>query len=200
MDVVNKIAQGDTTMTVTIVRAGTDAENFIVNDEIFMKLVQKQWNKVNSEHEAKKISDEKFIADTYPDLTTLPDGLRYKIVVKGSGNPPAEGSETRLSYTGRLINGLKFSSSAEGKPVASAKPAAFSCKPGSEQLIKGLQESIMEMKEGEKRLLVVPPELGYGVNGVYYGKEMAGQKRFVISPGEILILEVTVNKIYPPVR
>ena len=49
-------------------------------------------------------------------------------------------------------------------------------------------------------MLVIPPELGYGVNNAYYGKEVAGQKRFVISPGEILILEVTVNKIYPAVQ
>jgi carboxypeptidase Q len=201
MDVVSKIEQGDTTLTVTIVRSGSDAENFIVNDETFLKLVDRQWKKVNSEHEAKKIHDEKFIAETYPGLTTLPDGLRYKIEVNGSGNPPSEGSEIRLSYTGRLINGLKFSSSAEGgKPVASARPVMFSYKPGSDQLIKGLQESLKEMREGEKRLLVIPPELGYGVNNVYYGKEVAGQKRFVISPGEIMILEVTVNKIYPTVR
>jgi peptidylprolyl isomerase len=201
MDVVNKIEQGDTTLTVTIVRAGTDAENFIVNDTTFLKLVDKQWRKVNSEHEAKKISDEKFISDNYSDLTLLPDRLRYKTIVKGTGNKPSEGSELKVSYTGRLINGLKFASSAvEGKPVASSKPVVFSYKSGSDQLIKGLQESLKDMTAGEKRLLVIPPELGYGLNNVYYGKEVAGQKRFVISPGETLILEVTVNKIYPAVR
>jgi FKBP-type peptidyl-prolyl cis-trans isomerase len=51
------------------------------------------------------------------------------------------------------------------------------------------------MKTGEKRLLVIPAELGYGENSAYYGKEIPGQKRFVISPGETLILEVTMNKI-----
>jgi peptidylprolyl isomerase len=201
MDVVNKIEQGDTTLSVTIVRAGADAENFQVNDPAFLKMVDNQWKRVNREREDKKLRDEKFIADNYSDLTVLPDGLRYKTVIKGAGNKPTEGSELKVSYTGRLINGLKFASSAgEGKPVASSKANTFSYKLGSDQLIKGLQESLKDMTAGEKRLLVIPPELGYGLNNLFYGKEVAGQKRFVISPGEILILEVTVNKIYPAVR
>jgi FKBP-type peptidyl-prolyl cis-trans isomerase len=53
------------------------------------------------------------------------------------------------------------------------------------------------MQPGEKRLLVVPPDLAYGNNNAYYGKEIPGQKRFVISPGETLILEVTLIKINP---
>ena len=55
----------------------------------------------------------------------------------------------------------------------------------------------MDMKSGEKRLLVIPPDLAYGVNSGYYGKEIPGQKRFVISPGETLILEVTLIKFNP---
>ncbi len=44
------------------------------------------------------------------------------------------------------------------------------------------------MKTGEKRLFVIPPGKGFGVNNAYYSKEIKGQKRFVILPGEILIL------------
>ncbi len=53
------------------------------------------------------------------------------------------------------------------------------------------------MKSGEKRLLIVPPALAYGINKGFYGKEIPGQKRFVISPGETLILEVTLLSIRP---
>jgi hypothetical protein len=38
-------------------------------------------------------------------------------------------------------------------------------------------------------------DTAYGINTGFYGKEMPGQKRFVISPGETLILEVTLNKL-----
>jgi FKBP-type peptidyl-prolyl cis-trans isomerase len=64
-------------------------------------------------------------------------------------------------------------------------------------LLKGMNEALTDMKAGEKRLLVIPPELAYGVNSGYYGKDIKGQKRFVISPGETLVIEVTLNKITP---
>jgi FKBP-type peptidyl-prolyl cis-trans isomerase len=67
-------------------------------------------------------------------------------------------------------------------------------------IINGLQESLKDMKLGEKRLPVIPPELGFDLTNAYYGKEIPDQKSFVISPGEILILEVTLNKIYSTVR
>ena len=198
MDVVNKIVMGDTTFSVTIVRSGSEAEKFIVNDETFKEMVDKQWRKVNYEKELRKQREEKFIAENYKGLTALPDGLRYKILVPGKGNSPVEGSVLKIMYSGRLINGLSFVSSADnGKPVPGSKPQAFSHTIGKDGLVKGLQEALMDMKPGEKRLLVVPPDLAYGINSGYYGKEIPGQKRFVISPGETLILEVTLIKFNP---
>jgi cyclophilin family peptidyl-prolyl cis-trans isomerase len=194
MDIVNNIVQGDTTFSVTIVRAGTDAENFTVTDDTFLKLLDNQWKKVHREDEQRKIADEKFVKDNYPGLITQPNGLRYRIEAAGKGGKPAEGSAVKLSYTGRLISGVRFASSADGgKPVAGTKADIFSYTVGTDKLIKGLQEAHKEMRAGEKRLLVIPAELGFGTSNAYYGKETAGGKRFVISPGEILILEVTLN-------
>jgi cyclophilin family peptidyl-prolyl cis-trans isomerase len=195
MDVVNKINQGDTTLSVTVIRAGSDAEKFIVNDSTFKIFIDRQWRKVNSEKELRKAADEKFIADNYPGLTALSNGIRYKIIESGSGNIPAEGSVLTVSYSGKLTNGLKFVSSKEDKPVPGLNPTLFSFIPGKGDLVKGIEDALKEMKAGEKRLLIIPPALGYGVNNAYYGKEIAGQKRFVISPGETLIIELTLNKI-----
>jgi len=193
MDVVNKIVQGDTTYSVTIIRAGSEAEKFIVNDDTFNELVDKQWRKVNYEKGMKQTRDDKFIADNYPGLTTLPNGIRYKVLVQGNGNPPAEGSVLNVLYNGKLISGLNFVSSADsGNPIPGTKQVMFSYKSGKDKLITGLQESLKEMKSGEKRLVIIPPEMAFGLNTGFYGKEIAGQKRFVISPGETLILEVTL--------
>jgi len=196
MDVVNKIAQGDTTFSITIIRAGADAEKFIVNDDTFKELVDKQWRKVSYEKEIRAAKEEKFILDNYPGLTLNPNGVRYKVLMQGAGNLPVEGSVLNVMYTGRLINGLSFASSDDGgKPLPGSKPVLFSFKSGKDKLITGLQESLKEMKSGEKRLLVIPPSMGYGVNSGFYGKEIPGQKRFVISPGETLIIEVTLVNI-----
>jgi FKBP-type peptidyl-prolyl cis-trans isomerase FklB len=196
MDVVNKIVQGDTTHSVSIIRAGADAEKFIVNDETFKKLVDKQWKKVNQEKENRKLKDEKYISDNFPGLTTLPDGLRYKVLKAGNGEKPVDGSVLTIQYTGKLISGITFVSSAdEGKPMTGSRSSNFSCTIGKDGLIKGLNEVIMDMNTGEKRLVIIPPDLAYGINSGFYGKEISGQKRLVISPGETLILEVTLNKI-----
>ena len=198
MDVVNKIVQGDTTNSISIIRAGSDAEKFIVNDDTFKELLDRQWRKVNYEKAFRKEKEEKFIADNYTGLDTLQDGLRYKVLVKGAGNTPVDGSLLRIKYSGRLISGLSFASSADdGKPVPGSRPVDFSHTLGKEGLIKGLNEALKNMKSGEKRLLIVPPALAYGINKGFYGKETPGQKRFVISPGETLILEVTLLSIHP---
>jgi cyclophilin family peptidyl-prolyl cis-trans isomerase len=198
MDVVNKIVQGDTTNSITIVRAGPEAEKFVVNNDTFKDLLDKQWGKVNFKKEARKSREEKFIADNYPGLLASSDGLKYKVLVQGRGNKPSDGSVLRVKYSGKLITGLSFVSSAEdGKPIPGSKPVDFSHTMGKNELIKGLNEALQDMKAGEKRLLVVPPDLAYGINSGYYGKEILGQKRFVISPGETLILEVTLIKFKP---
>jgi cyclophilin family peptidyl-prolyl cis-trans isomerase len=192
MDIVNKIVQGDTTYTISIIRAGEEAEKFIVDDETFSYMVEKQSRKVNSEEQMRKAKDEKFISNNYPGLISTPSGLRYKILTEGKGNLPKGTSELNLSYTGKLINGTVFSSTADGgKPSMGLKPAPFNCSTDSKGLIKGIAEGLTGMKQGEKRLLIIPADLAYGENG-FYARDIPGQKRFVISPRETLILEVTL--------
>jgi len=195
MDVVNEISKGDTTFSVKISRAGRDAKKFVVNDVTFKKLLDEQWRKVNEEKKKKEADEAKFIADNYPGLITLPDSLRYKILVAGTGNLPSEGAELTVSYRGRLVNGLAFTSSADnGKPTPASDPAEFTHQLGKAGLVKGLEESLRDMKAGEKRIVVIPAALGYGKNSAYYSKEVPGKRRLVISPGETLIIEVTLIK------
>jgi cyclophilin family peptidyl-prolyl cis-trans isomerase len=195
MDVVNMIEMGDTTFSISIERIGVDARNFIMNDKIFADLVSAQWKKVNYEKQKRIIADNEFISGRYPDLIKSASGLRYKVKVKGNGKTPVDGSVVNLSYEGILTNGVKFVSSAGGKPAYGEKAGSFDHVIGAAGLVPGLEEALMDMKAGERRILVIPPELGYGQNSAYYGKEIPGKKRLVISPGEILILSVILNKL-----
>jgi cyclophilin family peptidyl-prolyl cis-trans isomerase len=194
MDVVNSIAKGDTTYSINIKRLGPDTEKFIVNDSSFKVLLDNQWKKVNMDKQEKKIKEEAFISSNYTGINMTADSLRYKILTEGEGSSPNEGSKVYVKYEGKLISGLTFVSSADdGKPIPSAEATVFTHDLGKEGLIKGLNEALKVMKTGEKRLLIIPPELAYGTRAAFYGKEISG-KRFVISPGETLVLEVTLVK------
>lgn len=105
---------------------------------------------------------------------TTPSGLKYIELVKGAGDiTPSSGQKVTVHYTGTLEDGSKFDSSRDrGQP--------FSFKIGVGQVIKGWDEGVAMMKVGDRRQLIIPPDLGYGARG-------AGG---VIPPNATLIFDV----------
>jgi peptidylprolyl isomerase len=86
------------------------------------------------------------------------------IIEKGSGASAAveAGDTVWVHYTGRLENGTEFDSSSKHRET-SRDGISFTI--GAGQVIKGWDEGITGMKLGEKRQLIIPPELGYGAAG-----------------------------------
>ena len=107
---------------------------------------------------------------------TTPSGLKYTILKEApAGAAVAKaGDNVKMLYTGYLTNGTEFDSTAKH----GNEPFGF--KLGSGQVIKGWDEGVAGMKVGEKRKLVIPPDLGYGAQG-------AGG---VIPPNSTLIFDV----------
>lgn len=83
--------------------------------------------------------------------------LQVEDVVVGTGAEAATGDRIIVHYTGHFVDGTVFDSS-----VTRGEPFQFVL--GSGQVIKGWDQGIVGMKVGGKRILAVPPELGYGPN------------------------------------
>lgn len=83
-------------------------------------------------------------------------GLRHFDLVEGSGNSPRPSDRVKVHYTGWLTDGKKFDSSVDRR-----EPASFKLN----QVIAGWTEGVGSMKVGGKRLLIIPPNLGYGSAG-----------------------------------
>jgi len=85
-------------------------------------------------------------------------GLEYVITSKGNGKQATAGDKVKVHYTGKLLDGTKFDSSVDrGDP--------FSFQLGKGQVIKGWDEGIALLVEGDKATLTIPAELGYGAQG-----------------------------------
>jgi peptidylprolyl isomerase len=91
-----------------------------------------------------------------------PTGLKYQDLKEGDGASPKNGQTCVVHYTGWLweegAKGKKFDSS-----VDRGQPFEFAL--GMGRVIKGWDQGVATMKIGGKRLLLVPPQLGYGARG-----------------------------------
>ena len=90
--------------------------------------------------------------------TTTPSGLTIEDVTVGTGATATAGQKVQVHYTGWLTNGTKFDSSKDRND-----PFEFDL--GAGHVIKGWDEGVQGMQEGGTRVLVIPPELGYGARG-----------------------------------
>lgn len=97
--------------------------------------------------------------------------------VVGTGDLAVNGSRVVVHYTGKFVDGRVFDSS-----VSRGEPFQFVL--GAGQVIKGWDEGVEGMRVGGKRILSVPPELGYGMSD--YGP---------IPGGSTLIFEVELLKV-----
>lgn len=89
-------------------------------------------------------------------ITTL-SGLQYQVITEGDGPRPKETDKVKVHYTGTLLDGTVFDSTAE----RGGEPAVF----GVGQVIKGWTEGLQIMPVGSKYIFWIPSDLAYGERG-----------------------------------
>ena len=129
---------------------------------------QASWAKMQAFLEANKLKDGVKVTES---------GLQYRVLQAGkeTARKPTWASTVNVRYRGTLIDGTVFD---ETKP--SEPPAEFE----AGGVIKGWQEALTLMREGEKWETVVPSELAYGCKG-----------KGSIKSDQVLVFEIELLKI-----
>jgi FKBP-type peptidyl-prolyl cis-trans isomerase FklB len=124
-----------------------------------------------------KVKGEEFLAKNAkaPGVTSLTNGLQYKVLKEGSGDMPKSNDTVTVSYKGSLIDGTVFDQNEH-----------FTT-PVTGRTIKGWSAILPLMKTGSKWEVTIPSELGYGARG--------GPK---IGPNAVLVFDMELLSISPP--
>lgn len=102
----------------------------------------------------------------------------------GTGALAAPGSTVSVTYVGKLIDGTIFDSTASHGNV----PLTFQL--GGTSVIPGFSAGIQGMRVGGERIMIIPPSLGYGTQGV---KNPDGT--FAIPANATLSFDVTLTSV-----
>ncbi|MGK9368299.1 peptidylprolyl isomerase [Melioribacter sp. Ez-97] len=192
MDVVFKITEGDTIKRVQIIRIGDGANKFRPTTDSFLGLLEQARKRVLEEEKLKKKLEEEKINKLFPGLETYDDGSRHLIINEGADDDIGEVEKIKVRYSGfHLLNEQKFYSDSLGLPGISDYAEDFYFAPGKTNINPGLNKYIPLMKKGEKRIIILPSSLAYGIYG-YYGRSIVNGKRFVIPPNSTLVYEIEV--------
>jgi peptidylprolyl isomerase len=155
--VVNSIRSGEKMNKVSIIRNGPSAQAYVADQAAFDALLQEQAEKDAAAARAKREADFAEIVQKYPNLLEGPSNLRYEILKPGSGEKLSLGQVVEIRYRASFADGRVFDSSdLSGGPIPMRIGA----------LLPGLDLSLRDMQIGEKRLVVIPPELAYGESGL----------------------------------
>jgi FKBP-type peptidyl-prolyl cis-trans isomerase FklB len=160
----------------------TEEEGHAALMELQNEVRAQQAQKMKEEGDTNKKNGEAYLAanKAKPGVVTLPSGLQYKILKEGTGPKPTATDTVECNYTGTLINGTEFDSSAKH-----GGPAKFPVN----GVIKGWTEALQLMPAGSKWQLFIPSDLAYGERGTPDGS---------IGPNSTLVFDVELLSVEHP--
>ena len=146
--------------------------------------IKTRWEYARGEGKNKRTGD---IPERDRQEIVTASGLHFIDIKLGAGERPHEGDLCLVNYTLTLADGAKIVSSRDGGQKALA--FIFGQKNLPRDLIPpGLVEGISTMRQGGKRKLILPPELGFGDKPRLFPNE-------AIAAGSTLVYEVELTKL-----
>jgi peptidylprolyl isomerase len=176
-NVVNAIRQGDGIEKVTIIRNGPQANAFKADQAAFDVLLQNANAAKAAKLTAQRNADIAEIEKKYPNAAITASGLRYIIEKNGSGAKPALGKTVLVKYKGMFLSGKVFDNT-------DVSGGSMDLTIG--RLIPGMNEALLDMSPGEKRTVIIPPELAYGERGAGNG---------AIPPNSFLVFDIEFLRV-----
>lgn len=125
------------------------------NNKAILAQIEADKKKKEEEFKANQV---KMVEDLKAGMQKTDSGLYYKITKTSEGKMAKAGDMVSVHYAGKLVDGTEFDSSFKRN-----EPLSFNV--GIGQVIKGWDEGILLLKEGETATLLIPSELGYGAKG-----------------------------------
>ena len=176
LEKVSVFSKGDQYKNYDAAQIFTEGKSKIAeNNKAAMAKIEAEKKRKEEEFAANQL---KMVEDMKAGMEVTASGLYYKITKTTDGVAPKAGDEVAVHYAGRLVDGSEFDSSFKRN-----EPITFSV--GIGQVIKGWDEGILLLKEGETGTFLIPSELGYGARG-------AGG---VIPPNAWLVFDVELVKV-----
>ena len=107
-----------------------------------------------------------------PGVIVRPDGLQYRVLRGGFGKRPGPHDTVQVQYSASLVDGVVFDGSSPGLPQDLVVG----------NVIRGLNEALQLMHEGDRWQIVLPPSLAFGTKG-------AGS---LVPPDQVVVFDVTL--------
>ena len=168
MEVINKVSQKDTIITINIIRIGAKAQDFNAAKTFDEEVIKFNKSQEEIAKEENKIEEKRYVSYLLKKKSFLIDmeeskarktgtGLRILKLKKTKGKKVFISKKVTANYTLYTADGKKMNSSDDiGKPIV------FDLNNTQKPMISGLKEGLLSMRSGEKSRFFIPYTIGFG--------------------------------------